>query len=90
MKIFLAIVGFIVGGSVLYGLWVGVLWPRILKKLEIDPDLDEKTKNRIRNLQFWVIVLGIIVISTVLKNWFGFDLFGDGDGKPYYSHYIGD
>jgi hypothetical protein len=90
MKIFLVITGILVGGSVLYGLWVGVLWPKILKMLEIDPDLDEKTKKRIMNLQFWVIVLGIIIISIVLKFWFGIDLFGDGDGNPYYSHYIGD
>ena len=79
MKLFLGIVGFIVGGSILYGLWVGVLWPRILKMLEIDPDLDEKTKNRIRNLQFLVILLGIIVISVILKNWFGIELFPDND-----------
>jgi quinol-cytochrome oxidoreductase complex cytochrome b subunit len=83
MKIFLVITGILVGGSVLYGLWVGVLWPKILKMLEIDPDLDEKTKNRIRNLQFWIIVLGIIVISIVLKNWFGIELFEDNEKSLY-------
>ena len=83
MKFFLGIVGFIVCGSILYGLWVGVLWPRILKMLEIDPDLDEKTKNRIRNLQFWVIVLGIIIISIVLKNWLGIELFEDNEKSLY-------
>jgi hypothetical protein len=88
MKIFLEFVGVLVCGSILYGLWVEVLWPRILKMLEIDPDLDEKTKERIRNLQFWVIFLGLILIGILIKNWFGFNLFGDGDGEPYYHHYI--
>lgn len=67
MKTFLLFFGLFVIGTIIYALFAEVIIPKINASLEIDENVDRKTRKKIMNLQGWVILLSFILILTVIR-----------------------
>lgn len=66
MKTFLIFFGLFVIGTLIYALLAEVVMPKINASLEIDENVDKKTRKKIQNLQGWVILLSFILIIIIL------------------------
>ena len=83
MKVALFIIGFIVVGTILWGVWCEYVSPKIAAALEPDPKWDEKTRKRFDARNGWIFILVVILLMGVMRKCDGGAPTHDPDESPY-------